>query len=49
LSEKRVEEWKENQKHEERKGIEGWLEQQRKKRKIKRGGRKPLKPSLNLV
>jgi hypothetical protein len=32
LSKKRVEEWKENQKHEERKGIEGRLEQQMKKR-----------------
>jgi hypothetical protein len=54
LSKKRVEEWKENRKHEkrkgikgwieqQRKGIKGWIEQQRKERKTEREGRKAIK------
>jgi hypothetical protein len=43
LSKKRVEEWKENRKHEKRKGIKGWIEQQRKERKTEREGRKAIK------
>jgi hypothetical protein len=49
FSAKRVGEWKENQKHEERKRLEGHLEQQRKERKTRKERRKTPKPSPNLV
>jgi hypothetical protein len=49
LSAKRVEEWKENQKQEERKGMRvGWNSRGRRE-KTRGRGEKPQKPSSNLV